>query len=367
MTQLRSEGADAIESRQWLATSDKVFGRGIAGQTFIAADSPAQVRMIVAALRAIDDGVPDTQKTIGPIHSILEVVPDQQDEKLAELAKIRGLLDPEALDALSDDDRREIDELLPPPGLDKITPEGLPEELKSKLRERDGRIGLLIGVRPNLHLDEWNGKDLIRFANAIRRLPLPDGEIVTSSGTHVVYADILAAIRNDGPLVVAVAALGLIFMVVLTVGRNIRAVAVLVATALGSLLLVAVCALFGVRVTFLDFVALPITLGIGVDYAINVAHRHHHGDELDPVETLRFSGAAVFTCSLTTIIGYGSLLVSENLAIRGFGAASLIGEVCCVLTALVLVPAIVSLRHPARASGTVPVEVALGEEPPLAR
>ena len=47
--------------------------------------------------------------------------------------------------------------------------------------------------------------------------------------------------------------------------------------------------------------------------------------------------------SLTTIIGYGSLVVSENLAIRGFGTASLIGEVACVLTALVLVPAILAL------------------------
>jgi predicted RND superfamily exporter protein len=40
------------------------------------------------------------------------------------------------------------------------------------------------------------------------------------------------------------------------------------------------------------------------------------------------------------MIGYGSLLVSENLAIRGFGTASLIGEVTTVLTALVLVPAL---------------------------
>ena len=45
------------------------------------------------------------------------------------------------------------------------------------------------------------------------------------------------------------------------------------------------------------------------------------------------------------MIGYGSLLVSDNLAIRGFGTASLIGEVACVLTALVLVPAMLALRN----------------------
>ena len=124
-------------------------------------------------------------------------------------------------------------------------------------------------------------------------------------------------------------------MVVLLVGRNRRAVAVLVATGAGSLLMVATCALLGLKVNFLDFVALPITLGLGVDYAINIAHRHDHGDDRDPLATLRTSGSAVFICSLTTMIGYGSLLISENLAIRGFGLASLIGEVACVLTALV--------------------------------
>jgi predicted RND superfamily exporter protein len=43
------------------------------------------------------------------------------------------------------------------------------------------------------------------------------------------------------------------------------------------------------------------------------------------------------------MIGYGSLLVSANLAIRGFGTASLIGEVTSVLTALVVVPALLAV------------------------
>ena len=107
--------------------------------------------------------------------------------------------------------------------------------------------------------------------------------------------------------------------------------------------MVAACALLGLKVNFLDFVALPITLGLGIDYAINVAHRHDTEDVPDPIATLRTSGSAVFVCSLTTMIGYGSLLVSDNLAIRGFGTASLIGEITCCATALVLVPALLAI------------------------
>jgi len=57
------------------------------------------------------------------------------------------------------------------------------------------------------------------------------------------------------------------------------------------------------------------------------------------------TGGTVLVCSLTTTIGYASLLVSDNLAIRGFGLASLIGEITCVVAALALVPAIVGLRR----------------------
>jgi len=54
------------------------------------------------------------------------------------------------------------------------------------------------------------------------------------------------------------------------------------------------------------------------------------------------------------MIGYGSLLVSQNLAIRGFGKASLIGEITAVLTALVLVPALLAIgSRRDKPSGTI--------------
>jgi hypothetical protein len=350
ITHLRSEGADAVTARSWMALSDRTFGRGYSGRTYIAADRLDQIPLIVGALRARDANVAAADQTFGSVTSILDIVPPDQPQKLAVLARLRELLDDDALAALTDDERAELAELRPPDALAAITAQSLPPIIKDQLEEKDGRIGYLISIRPSPRLDEWNGHDLIRFATAVRTLELGDGETVTTSGASVIFADIVTSIASDGPRVTALAALGLVVMVVLLVGRNRRAVAVLTATAAGSLLMVAVCAVLDLKVNFLDFVALPITLGIGIDYAINVAHRHDH--EPDPITTLRTSGSAVLVCSLTTTIGYGSLLVSENLAIRGFGLASLIGEVACVATALVLVPALLALgRKPAAAAG----------------
>jgi predicted RND superfamily exporter protein len=344
--QLRSEGDDAVTARRWMGVSDANFGRGISGRTYIAADELEQVPRIVKALREHDAKLPLERQTFGSINSILDVVPEDQPKKLEVLAAIRELLDDDALEALDDAERKEILALRPPDALAAITPETLPKSIRDRLEEKNGKIGYLISIRPANHLDEWNGRDLIRFAHAVRRIEIGNNEAVTTSGSSVIFADIVESIERDGPLVTGIAAIGLVIMVVVIVGRNRRSLAVLVGTFSGSLLMVAVCALLGLRVNFLDFVALPITLGLGIDYAINIAHRHDSEETPDPIVTLRTSGSAVFVCSLTTIIGYGSLLVSHNLAIRGFGIASLIGEIACVFTALVMVPAILAVGRP---------------------
>ena len=348
MKNLRSESAEAVQSRHWMQTSDDNFGRGISGKTFIAADRIDQVPKIVSALRAIDANTPEANRTIGTINSILDVVPADQPQRLAVLADIRKLLDGDALQALDEKDRKELLALRPPDDLKPIAMGDLPQEIKEKLVEKDGRVGYMIAIRPAEKLDEWNGHDLLRFASAVRKLKLSDGATVTTSGASVIFADIFASIQHDGLIVTLAALLGLIVMVLLVVGRARRAVAVLAATVLGSVGLIAMCALLGLKVNFLDFIALPITLGLGVDYAINIAHPAYY-EAKSPFESVRNSGSSVFICSLTTIVGYGSLMVSDNLAIYGFGLSSLIGEVTSVITALALVPAIIFLgRMPRR-------------------
>jgi len=51
----------------------------------------------------------------------------------------------------------------------------------------------------------------------------------------------------------------------------------------------------------------------------------------------------VALCSWTSMIGYGSLLFSLNRALRSFGEYAMIGEVTTIITALVLLPALMML------------------------
>ena len=92
-----------------------------------------------------------------------------------------------------------------------------------------------------------------------------------------------------------------------------------------------------------NFIAFPITLGIGVDYAINVVHRWRLDGPGRVWAIVHETGGAVVLCSLTTSLGYLALLQSVNSAVRSFGAAAVIGEVACLLAVVVVLPAVLSL------------------------
>jgi predicted RND superfamily exporter protein len=99
--------------------------------------------------------------------------------------------------------------------------------------------------------------------------------------------------------------------------------------------------LLGIRINFANFIAFPITFGIGVDYAVNVISRYTKDGSRDILGALRSTGAAVALCSLTTIIGYSSLLMAQNRALFLFGLLAVLGEISCLTVALVSLPALV--------------------------
>jgi predicted RND superfamily exporter protein len=51
------------------------------------------------------------------------------------------------------------------------------------------------------------------------------------------------------------------------------------------------------------------------------------------------TGGAVALCSLSTVIGYSSLLLAKNHALFLFGAVAVIGELSCLFAALLALPA----------------------------
>lgn len=133
--------------------------------------------------------------------------------------------------------------------------------------------------------------------------------------------------------------LAVVFLVVLIMRPLSAALSAVLSLILGVIWMVGAAGWAGVAITFLNFIALPITFGVGAEYALNVMARYRQDRDVEAA--VASTGGAVALCSWTTIVGYGSLLAARNQALRGFGVMAILGEVACLATAILALPSLI--------------------------
>jgi predicted RND superfamily exporter protein len=333
---LRAAKSERNGAQFWGNKVDQVFKEYLT-PIVIRAETPE-------ALDRVLDELAKERKALGEkdpvreVRSLASAVPAEQPAKLPILARIRAQLTDSRLARLDEQTRADVTRVRPPADLRPITLADLPPGLRLPLLERDGSSGRIALVFPRKvgllsPLDMQTLSDLVR--GAVDRAKVPAQAV----GQSLLFVDIATAILADGPRATLLALALVVLLVALTFRRARPTAAVVGGLLLGVVWLVGAAAWAQVKLNFLNFVVLPITFGIGVDYAANILQRVRleGAGSLDRV--LRETGGAVALCSLTTIIGYASLLVADNRALRGFGLLASLGEVACIAAALVALPA----------------------------
>ncbi len=154
----------------------------------------------------------------------------------------------------------------------------------------------------------------------------------------------ISAISKDGPRATFFAFLAVVILVIVLF-RNVRTITlILFSLFLGVLWLGGMIFGFHFKINFLNFIALPITFGIGVDYGVNIFQRYQEERKRGILHVLKHTGSAVGLCSFSTIVGYCSLLIAGNQGFVSFGLLAVAGEVTCVIAALVALPAYLAMQ-----------------------
>jgi uncharacterized protein len=327
----------------WDHKKDAIFGRSLTPQAILV-DRPEDVAPVVERLEAIIRQGGELAP-ISDVTALTKLVPPEQARKVELLAQIRALLDDELLANLTEEQAEKARMLRPPERIEPFTAEDLPESVRSDFRELDGREGLVVLVLANLKLNLQDADVIGRIADVLRAVPLPDGRSVESSGTFVIFDDIHDAIATDGPKATLYCLVLVVVLILIAFRRWSSAVLMLGTVLMGLSWLGAAMAFLELKINFLNFIAIPITLGISVDYAANIFSRYlierRARAPIDAAEQAVVStGGAVTLCALTTIIGYGSLLVAKNGGLISFGKIAILGEVTTLGAALIVLPSI---------------------------
>jgi hypothetical protein len=331
----------------WSSKADRVFGgrANVAGAMMVA-DSSGQVPLIKRQIlekdvasgdgRAIDDVV--------TVWDLLPGSPEEQRAKLGVLERLRGRLTPRVLSELDPQEREYALKLKSREKQEVIHPEDLPPLLQRRFEENNGTLGTVYYVKYNNQRSLSDGHNLLRIAAVTENVVLPDGTQVVTASRSGVFAEMIRSMARDGPLATSLSFLAVTVVVVFATGSLVGAATVLSVLVMGVLWMVGAMALFDVKLNFLNFIALPITFGIGCEYPFNLFDRARllGGDVALGV---RRSAGPVALCSYTTLLGYASLTFADNQALKSFGRVAASGELACAAGALVVLPAILHLMN----------------------
>jgi predicted RND superfamily exporter protein len=155
---------------------------------------------------------------------------------------------------------------------------------------------------------------------------------------------VLGARRTElSPVLLALSYVGLAGIIAAVLDyRNLRdALLAMLPPVGGGLLMFGIMGLAGIDLNPANLIVLPLILGIGVDNGVHIVHNFR-----EQRQGFRLSAStmnAVVLTSLTTMVGFGSMMVAAHRGLYSVGVVLGVGIASCLFVSLMALPAILTL------------------------
>ncbi|MGB9627628.1 MAG: MMPL family transporter, partial [Thermodesulfobacteriota bacterium] len=163
------------------------------------------------------------------------------------------------------------------------------------------------------------------------------------TGPERVELEILRIVREDLYFLTPLAFLMVLLIVTLHFRNGRVTLFVLSPLIMGLIWMIGMMSVFGIKINFVNAVILPMIIGMGIDNSIHLMHRYLEEKNKGPGHALRTTGRAMVMCSLTTILGFGSLATARYQAVSTMGWVTIFGMGFCLMTALFFLPTLLIL------------------------
>ena len=388
--------AEDTEAARWARTVFESERRSVLFEE-VAASSLDEARRKVAALRALP--------SVAEVESILSVLPEDQERKRPLIMSVRDLVadlsfeprpaepvdlqalrstlerirfkmgddgapaaDADGLDRERHEVRRLIDEFLATAGrmdaaelrhalagfqaelfgdlqeklevlkadprAEPVTPADLPAALRARYVGRTGHYRLFVFPAE----DVWEFAPLTRFVADVRSV---DAEAHGTPGRTYEY---LRMMKEGYERAGFYALVGVALLTVLTFRAVGPALLALIPLTLGAAWTLGLMGLAGVPFNVANLLLLPLLVGIGIDNGIYVIRRFGEADGPGERPALPRSTARAITLSgLTTMVGFGSLMISSHRGIQSLGLVVVLGVGSVLVASLATLPSLLAL------------------------
>ena len=214
-----------------------------------------------------------------------------------------------------------------------LTVNDLPPPIKTRFVGVTGK--LLIQVYPKKDL--WDRRNQAAFIRELR------GVVPKVTGTPVQLFEYTELLRR-GYQTAAWYSLGAIVFLVFIHFRKFSCVVLsLIPVFLGGLWMLGIMGLKDIPFNPANIMTLPLIVGIGVTNGIHILNRF--AEEQHPSILARSTGKAVLVSGLTTIAGFGSLILAKHKGIESLGWIMAIGVTTCMFVGLTFLPALLNILN----------------------
>jgi uncharacterized protein len=272
------------------------------------------------------------------VFSIKSFLPDDQQEKLRVISRIKRTIE-RKIELFSTEDKDLLEkEIMPYLSVEsEISEEFLPDWAKSMLSEKDGALGNFV-----IAMISGNYKDMRTVSETKEKFGTlkNEGREFKMTAPFLLLADVDEIINRDVP-VMALFAMIVVIVTLLIMFRSFHhAVSLFIPLTVAVIWMFGAAWLFDIRFNLFNMIIVPTMIGTGIDSSIHIFDRFlKSGFDRNAIpEILNRTGGAVFFSSLTTLIGFFSLVFSSHQGMVSIGMIASLGIIMATLVNLTIFP-----------------------------
>lgn len=211
--------------------------------------------------------------------------------------------------------------------------EDLPESILDRYAN-DRRDKFLVTVFPAGNI--WqDARFLHRFVDDL------ESKSNKVTGMPPVFRALIQVIGKDGRNAVYLTLVIVFIFLWIDFGSYREALLAMIPLGVGITWMVGLMYLTGQQLTALNFMGLPMIVGIGIDDGVHIIHRWQSEGKHKLHIIFSSTGKAILLTSLTTMIAFGSLIFSIYRGFGQLGSALFVGVGACFLATVIILPAII--------------------------
>ena len=212
----------------------------------------------------------------------------------------------------------------------------VPPEIKRKFISEGGRF--LLQIHPAVNI--WDRDGAARFVADLRTVD-PD-----VTGTPIITHEAILLMERaykQGTLYAIVLVTGFTAVMLRRLRETLLA---LLPLALGLLWTFALMYVFRLKFNLGNVFGLPLILGAAAEYGLNIVMRYIEGREHGGPLIARSTIMGVLVAGLSTIVGFGSLLLAHHRGIYGLGLLLTLGTAASLIASLIVLPVLLRFWEP---------------------